>query len=242
MSGFNLEGIRFDATPPPDLTRGELGATATLLTLAYEDGIAKHFGPDRRGEARSLAVDLTRADDLDAYCDSRVDPANDPLYAGQNFANIHLVRAFDGDTLVGYVWSADNTSGSPFMRAAKMYAPHFMPKVGGKRYAYQRELVVRPDHQERGIGHVLGALSLEQFRSGQIATAYTWPDLMPRNDWALEAVGFQQDGERQTHVGIGNRVSTLRRWKAPVEHVLSKIYALSGAPDAIAQAHVQIRQ
>jgi len=153
------------------------------------------------------------------------------------------VRAVDeqNESLAGYLYSADGVSGSPTKRLAKMYAPHFMPIVGGKRYAWQREIAVHPDYTDRGIGLVLGALSLLERKPNQIATAYVYSDYLPQAGLAMKALGFKVTGNQYVVLGHDGPMAWRERLAAPVGRTLRHIRMIPGASQAITQVRSQVR-
>jgi len=125
----------------------------------------------------------------DAYIASRLDPnvavEAGEFRAGQLFAKPLVGLAYDGGNPVGYVYSANNTSGvSRRERERKMVGT-------ARRYGWFREAAVLPDRWSQGIARRLGELSLEhEERSAeQPLTAYTWREL-PRTMDLLRKLGF----------------------------------------------------
>ncbi len=241
---FNLDGIRFDVVRPEQMTGEDWGNATALLTNAFARGLQRQLGPDRHDEAAELAAVMTRANDFDGFMQSRIDPASDPQFEDQAFAKPRIVRAIDesNESLAGYLYSVDGTSGaSQTKRLTKMYAPRFMPVVGGKRYAWQREIAVHPDYTGRGVGHVLGALSLLERKPDQIATAYVYPDYLPAAGLAMETLGFKVTGHVNESLGQDGPTIRRERLAAPVGRTLRHIRMIPGAPQAIAQARSQVR-
>lgn len=99
-----------------------------------------------------------------------------------------------GQKVVGYAFSADNTSGSSeTVRQAKMLSEF-------KKYRCLSTIVVDPNFQRRGIGVTLTMAAMAQANWLQPASAYTWPEETTAGTGLLTAVGFNKTGEQPVDV------------------------------------------
>ncbi|HVC36128.1 MAG TPA: hypothetical protein VNE40_01615 [Candidatus Dormibacteraeota bacterium] len=178
MSEPKNEQLSWRVVPPEALGEDEWRAVQGLMRDAFTADLAFKVG--LRGVNR-----LTNWAEPDYFRESRLNPQvavqKGDLHPG-NFQNLLVTLAYEGNEPVGYLYSADNTSGhKPSTRWLKMHTPPSLPlpKIGSRKYAWQREIAVHPDLRQQGIAHVLGYLSLAERHPKQPVTAYVWPRLLP---------------------------------------------------------------
>lgn len=174
-SPVSLEGVRFSVHPASELD------VATWRDIQMLERVA--FSASFREHAKTGGVDnFVHWNDPDYFRESRINPQIAVERGDLNpglFARPVATLARHEGKLVGYAYVADNTSGSPIQRQLKMLTPPGLPVpvVGGKRYAWERELAIDPKARRQGIAKVLSYLALETRHREQPLTAYVWPGL-----------------------------------------------------------------
>jgi len=234
---FQLSGINFEVIAPRSVSRAIWHDLQNLGERAFEEAL-----PDRS----STEVErLFHHDDPATFREARLNPLVDVragrLREGQ-FAKPLVALAYRPDGMpIGYAYSADNTSGgSRLERILKMRTPPVVPvpKIGGKRYVWFREIAIDPEFQHRGIAHALGYLSLEKRRPKQPVTAYVWEETVGIMG-LLRSVGFSPNPsqpEPAKPFGETSRAAQMYRMAAPSALlVMSRILDLPGAKDALAR-------
>lgn len=183
---------------------------------------------------------FTDAGDIDAFIAGHQDPAYDMergrLRDGQMFARPLLVTARENGQLVGYAYSADNTSGAKKEMKMSFWLP--------KRYAWQRSLIVDEASQGYGVGSVLGYLSLEQRFAAQPASAYVIRDAAKANaleqvlvDLRMERTGMIADHPfSEAKPENDQDIQRLVRFQGKIAHIMRNVVSRPGMEEAIAYA------
>lgn len=179
MPKFELDGISFDVLPPNEVEDEEYAALREIEEAAF-----RHAVPDL-GQAE---VDYY-LHDLEDYTATRRDPQllieEGRLNPNQQYDRPYIAIAYADEAPIGYAHGANNVSGkSAEIRKAKSL-------ISSKNYHWLRIIAVEPEFQGRGIAHKLAQLFLEKAGPGQPATAYTWPELVPRMSELLERWDFE---------------------------------------------------
>ena len=156
------ENIRLQSASPSELYSEEWLEVQKLMRYALSSA-----GLPRTQEEIDY---LLHWGDLYSFRESRVEPGSGSFNPNQSFANLQTVRAFDGADLVGYLYCADNTSGSPLLRWSKMRLPH----LRHKKYAWLREVATHPEYQGQHVASALGYLALKDKKPKQGVSAYVW--------------------------------------------------------------------
>lgn len=216
----DLEGIRLIRRYPYSITDNEWQEIQGLEREVFADSIAGQRTPDEIDHYLQWG-------DPAAFIDGRLDPEvavrQGRLNPGE-FARPVVVTAHEGKDLVGYTYLADNTT--PPLEKIKMLTPPSwnVPKVGGKRYAWAREMAVHPDYQYRGIGTVMALLALEMRKPKQPVAVYTLSEMQVVND-ALRRYGLNETGDQTSPTfGENSKPTTVTRWSnVSVGKVMEKI-------------------
>lgn len=233
MPNFDVAGLRFEVLPPEELLDEQWADIQTLERAAFNEAF-----PNRE----QIEIDnVLRWGNLRVFKDARINPASDidrgRLKAGQRFGKPIVGLAYDNEHLTGYVYSADNASGSRAMvQAAKMLVPT-------RRYAWFREISVQPEYQGRGIAHVLGYLSLEQRNPLQPVTAYVWldnPRMRALSCYLVNNLDFERKPSSVTAKrpfgALSDPVAQERLAAKSSGRVMSSIATMPRAADAITHA------
>jgi len=237
---FNTEDLRFWVGSPDTLS---MMSWKQMQTVAEEAMLA--VSPDEE-----VAWAIHKSDTV-RFARGRRDPQVE-VQAGRlnegEFSNLGVAAAFnDKDKIVGYSYSADNTSGNPaFVRRLKMnISPALpVPKVGHRRYAWIRETMVHPEYQHRGIAHVLGYLSIAERHPKQPVAIYEWEPASRIVD-SLQNLGLERTGAQiKQPYGAGSKPKELVRFAASrAQTVMDNIHGLSpSAAQAIENAQKSRRQ
>ncbi|MBI2009099.1 GNAT family N-acetyltransferase [Candidatus Saccharibacteria bacterium] len=204
---MSLESISLDKNKPGALGYDEWHQVQMLMREAFS------------------SVDIPRTqseidffvhwEDPASFRRSRIDPYAGDFSPGQSFARPRVIRAFDKEDLVGYLYAADNTSGNIARRLMKMYIPHLIQK----KYVWLREIAVHPDYRRQHIGNMLGYLALQDRHPAQSISAYVWRE----NEAAIsfvEAMGLEETGSKTVNVfGRTNNPAEQVRFASTVAEV-----------------------
>lgn len=140
--------------------------------------------------------------DQERWIDTRLDPnklVGNGNLSDQAYADPQIVIAYEGTDPIGYIYTANNVSGKPFMRSVKRHFP-------SKNYAWFREIAVEPDVWGNNIGEGLALTALEAHLSTQNATAYVWKNRLPAMYQALtdkKRFGFKETGVHEGEKPFG---------------------------------------
>jgi len=148
------------------------------------------LGDDRR--TVHDAVSFARWGDPDRYLDTHLDPnlmVGNELNPDQAFWEPHVVRALDGDRVVGYLYTAMNVSGGGLAQVLKR-------GLGTHTYLWQRTIAVHPNRRNQGIATALERIELERRPSRVNTRIYGYPQLTPRLFEQLVDRGLQEVGIR----------------------------------------------
>lgn len=156
-------------------------------------------------------------DDPDRYRLAHEDPNTEVgkrFRSNQEFSEPRVAIALEDSAPIGYLYAANNVSGSKAERMIK--------KLGvTKKYLWLREVAVRPDLQREGIASALGRSILEAAISHQPVTAYIWPTEIPFLQYKLEEFGFADTGSQEVDLFGNNIMIEQIRMQAPsVKQVL----------------------
>lgn len=234
---FNLEGITYQVSEPEPAFDWE-----DVVRLRHEAFTAAL--PDRSPEEVAY---LSQKDNSLEYFGGCLDPQfavrTGRIGRNQDFANLTVARAFDGNELVGFGYAADNVSGRfAAERWAKMQSL-------AKRYAWIREVVVHPDLQTHGIGTALGMVMLDHFDERQPVSAYTWEENRVGRKF-VRSLGMtetrdKEDGVIKTPVrpfGPGAKEASQIRWTSTVAGVRDYVTAQPESKQAMDEVRWNTRR
>jgi GNAT superfamily N-acetyltransferase len=154
----------------------------------------------REAFARTLDRSLSEIDELvgwddpDRFYTSHADPMTEVgkrFNDDQSYTHPRVAVATSGKELLGFAYSAHNTSGSTDNERQKKRLSIV------KNYLWLREIAVRPDHQQQGVAISLSRLLLKDAIRLQPVTAYVWPEEVDFLPGILGSLGFQETGEQQ---------------------------------------------
>lgn len=233
-SHFQLNGIEFGVMAPSAVPEGEWAGIQEVERRAFREAMPRRDSSD---------IDYwLKVEDLEAFKATRLDPSvavsSGELNPNQSFAHAVMVVAYEGETPVGVAYNADNTSGgNAIIRGAKMMST-------ARRYAWFKEMAVRPDFQRRGIAYAMTALILGERHPQQPATAYVWKDLGYMGK-ILGSIGFKDDGSNPSYprpFGKKRPHVVQHRLVAPsCDLVTKKIMAVPGAESALDRDNLVVR-
>ncbi len=136
---------------------------------------------------------LVAWDDPDRYYETHLHPNNlaryDSAYANQLFTGPRVVIALRNNELVGFAYTAFNTSGeSRRERIAKKLTLT-------KNYLWLREVAVDPGYHRQRTATGLARTAMFGHFPLRPVTTYVWPDELPFLPQKLEQIGFAPTGE-----------------------------------------------
>jgi len=194
----------------------------TLMRDAYHHGFeisGKYYAPNVTPGQIDVLVGWGEPA---RFRESRIDPnieVGKRFRAGNTFTHPRLVVAMEGDTPVGFMTAANNTSGaSERERMLKRLSIV-------KNYLWIRDVVVHPDHQGQGLARQMGRVLLENAFMRQPVSTYIWPGIMPYMQGKLESIGFERTGSEEVRIfGHRSLPVTQARMEAPsVKAVMRKL-------------------
>ncbi len=224
---IRTENIDFLVGRPEKLSMGEWQDVHQL----HRDAVVAAVTPDLevwRAEAH-VDWDAENPHNTERYAEFRKNP-NHAVARGflrpQLVKDGIIVRALDGDELVGFATNYNATSGRSLVATtAKMFWP-------ARRWAWTWDTAVRPDHQGRGIAHVLGLQALCRREAEQPTSAYTYPEFREAGA-ILEGVGFMlQDSTPDEKAFGGSYRTELARYTANTGQVREGLLTLTGIENA----------
>lgn len=153
------------------------------------------------------------ATDFDRYVETRRDPnalVGNELLGSQEFREPHVVFGKEDDTVVGYLYTALNISGSGMARFVKRtLSPTFM---ASKEFIWTRTIAVDKDARNLGVGRALMAVELGSRDLRNPTTAYVVKDDDPTWYEKLRGLHFEDTSpEDVTRKRLQARSRTLKR-------------------------------
>lgn len=101
------------------------------------------------------------------------------------------------------------------------------------RYAWLREVVVRPDEQRRGVGTALASIALRTFDPRQPVSAYTWEENGAGRPFAASLALTATDSYYSSPFGRGRESAWTTRWQGNVADVREKAATRPGVYDSV---------
>lgn len=158
--------------------------------------------------------------DPDRFYMSHADPMNEVgqrFSEKQSFTHPKVAVATEGKELLGFAYSAHNTSGETEQERQKKRLSVV------KNYLWLREIAVKPERQNMGVARNLGRLLLKDAIRLQPVTAYIWPEEIEFLPSILNSLGFVETGEQQVNLfDNGNELVKQVRMQAPTVHRVLK--------------------
>lgn len=141
------------------------------------------------------------------------------LNADQQFWNPHLALALIDKNPAGYMYIADNSSGSnKLIRTLKHHKKD-------NNYVWVRSMAVSPEYQHKGLASYLARFALSHVNQKRPVTAYIWPNEIEGIQQMLEVHGFTAAGSSSTKP-FGDKSDTItevRMQASSVQAVLTTI-------------------
>jgi GNAT superfamily N-acetyltransferase len=214
-SAVNVSGLNFEMGPPDAFGRWEWMDILKLEREAFGAALPERSSAEIDHMLGVIKVDPDDATSPTRYLPSRLDPGLD-VETGeqkprQQFSAPLVLVALDRDTPVGYMYSANNTSGNFLVASLKAF-------TASRNYIWVRELAVSPLHQGRGLAKVMGSVSLGMRNQAQPVAAYVRDEAnqLEVAKKGLEAVGFSETGREPKQVYGSNRFGVMQiRFAAP---------------------------
>jgi len=177
---------------------------------------------------------LVQWEDPNRFYDAHIDPNTEVgkrYNANQVYTHSKVAIAKANNELVGFAYSAHNTSGGgspegPHNNSLKARAVRRGKLLSiTKNYLWLREFAVQPGLQRQGVAKQLGRILLNDAIERQPVTAYAWPDEIDFLPNILGKLGFSLTEEKPIHLfGEDKPEVNQIRYKAPsVSSVLNRL-------------------